>query len=163
MLLRIASHDRPHPLRSAPGVPGHHRARAVCAGVARMTPAQEITTLRAEVRELREELEEWRRFSDARPDTLRVYKWRQILKCHPQGLKVGMILADAPGRFFPTHDLHDRITESAKSEKLVTVAVWRLRKALAAHGLRNCVRNEYATGYYMTREGAKAVKALVGE
>ena len=123
----------------------------------------ELENLRRENRELREELEEWRKVGSEDRDE-RIHQWRRSLGVVPQAAHIAMILCGAPGRFLAVGYLHDAIAASEEThDKLVSVAVSRLKKAIRLRGITDAIHNEYGHGYMITPEGAKAVKALVGQ
>lgn len=126
-----------------------------------MTPSPELERLRVRVRELEEELEEWRRSGFILDVVTDIDKWAAVLKARPQSVQAGMALCGAAGRFVSRDILHSIITENDTTDKHVSVAVCNLRKALREKGLPNVIFSSYGHGYMITPEGARQVRALV--
>ena len=126
-----------------------------------MTPSSELERLRVRVRELEEELEEWRRSGVILDVVTDVDKWASVLKVRPQSVQAAMALCGAAGRFVSRDILHSMITENETTDKLVSVAICSLRRCLRERGMNDVIFSSYGHGYMITPEGARRVRALV--
>lgn len=128
-----------------------------------MTPTKEELRLMTRVRELEEELEEWRRQDGLRDSDDSVAIWRNALGVRGQAAKIVMLLCGAPGRFVSRDYLHENITEGSSGYNLVNVAVCHARVALRKRGFSDVIRSSWGHGYMITPEGAAQVRALVNQ
>lgn len=124
-------------------------------------PTQELERLRVENRELREELNEWRKRGDEPEFAGDIPLWSKALKMRPQATAAVMALCEARGRFLTRWYLHDLIVETGQSTGIVNVAICHAREALKRLGVTNIIISAYGHGYMITPEGARQVRALV--
>lgn len=132
-----------------------------------MTPDQEVIALRRQVRELTEELEEYRRgpMRDERSQ-LRAFKARRALGVRavcPMGTRMILTLIDRAPQIVSNWELHQVLSPRADETdpKVVQVIVSRARKGLRAHGVT--IDTAWGIGYSISRETAAKLRQLIGE
>lgn len=134
-----------------------------------MTPDQELVALRREVRELREELAEYRRGPDlGGADAERVALAMERLcvdgRYSRVAVKLILFLADRPGKV-GRHEVCLRAIAAGDPDdcngKYVHVAATLARGVLRRHGLK--IELVWGVGYRMPAPDAAAVKRLIGE
>jgi DNA-binding response OmpR family regulator len=73
-----------------------------------------------------------------------------------------MILCRSPGRFVGTWALHESISPAGQNYNLVSVAISNLRGLLKKRGIGSqVIESRWGSGYRITPEGARQVRALV--
>lgn len=135
-----------------------------------MTPEQQIRTLTIRVRELEEELAEWRRQSVARDR--HVFKAENVL-----ALQRAFRLAPTPARMLatlmnaaPGMVSYDRLFDCRPatvahkdvSDNVLRVQMSKVKTALRQVGLGDAIRVIRNEGYQMDRAGREAIRARVG-
>lgn len=125
--------------------------------------------LRAELREVREELAEWR-MSEGESQNGDVAIIARVLKISPQSAKVVNELMSAPSRLVPT----DRLVEAMDYGGLgmdkgrwtfegnaLKVVMSMARKGLREAGLPEAISNVWGRGYIMPRSKATELRAIL--
>lgn len=117
--------------------------------------------LTRELREARELIEEYER-PGAMVDS-RVYELNNWLgrPCQVQGAKMLVALMDAGGKIVPRDRLIHIIDYHGdlRVERILTVNVSRVNKALTNKGLPRAVRNAHGVGYYVSATDAETIRA----
>lgn len=132
---------------------------------------QTCDKLRAEIRELREELAEWRN-QDSIHESGDAAIIATRLKTWPQVAKLIAILAENENRVVSREYFvealeyagagrdHDR--RGTDEDRWLKVIVSRARRALESVGVFDAVGNVWGQGYIMTKEKARDVRRVVG-
>lgn len=128
-----------------------------------------ITELRAELREVKEELEEWRRGDDGSLND-EIAMIARTLKISPQSAKVVNELMSSPSRLVSTERLVEamgyggagldkgRWTLEGNALKVVMSMA---RKSLRDAGLHEAISNVWGRGYIMPRSKAVELRAIL--
>lgn len=133
-------------------------------------PCGECEKLRAEVRELREELSEWERSGGG--DETRVNLIRARLRLRPQPSKILDALMDRPGAVVSMDTLINRsdaggtLRDDAMPSRggplqSVRVNVARVRAALSDKGIHGAVSNVHGEGYVIAKAAAEKVRGVL--
>lgn len=127
--------------------------------------------LRAEIRELREELDEWERH-DGGHDDGGVALIAQCLKSWPQPSRLILELMQASNRVVSKSFLvealgyngmgrdHDR--RGTDEDRWLKVVVTKARRALEVVGIFDAIANVRGVGYIMPKQKAEEIRKVVG-
>ena len=135
----------------------------------------ECDRLRAEVRELREEIAEWERMGATERDNGAAEVIAAAFCMHPQESRLVKALMDSRNAVVSHHDLSERIgyagsdkwykdkrglDVSARKDQL-KVAAHRARKWLEQAGVFEAIVSVRSVGYMMTRQKAAEIEAVL--